>query len=290
MTGAGLPTRRAALAAIPALAAALAPRTARAADPLAAIERRAGGRLGAVILDTGTGALLSCRADERFLQCSTFKLLAAAAMLARVETGIERLDRRIGYTAADILPHSAATQAALVHGAMTVGALCQAAITLSDNTAANLLLAALGGPAGLTAIIRATGDGVTRLDRTEPALNERHGVLDTTTPRAIASTWRHLLLGPGLGAASRLQLAAWLAGTTTGLHRIRAGVPASWAVGDKTGTCGAQANDIAILQPPGGLAPLIAAAFYEAPGADDAQREGVLRAVGTTAAAWVGAR
>ena len=50
-----------------------------AGDRLVAIEAREGGRLGVAILDTGNGAKLAHRADERFPMCSTFKLLASAA-------------------------------------------------------------------------------------------------------------------------------------------------------------------------------------------------------------------
>ena len=133
-------------------------------DTLAALERASGGRLGVYALDTGTGRSLGHRADERFLMCSTFKLLLAAAVLARVGAGRERLDRRVPYTASDLLPYAPVSRAHLADGSLPIGALCQAAVEVSDNTAANLLLASIGGPTSVTRFARSLGDGVTRLD------------------------------------------------------------------------------------------------------------------------------
>lgn len=138
-----------------ALAAAVlaAPLPASAADSeiarLAELERETGGRLGVAVLDTGTGRRIAYRAGERFAMCSTFKFLAAAAVLARVDAGRDHLDRRVPYSRRDLLEYAPGTRAHLRAGAMTLGALCAAAMEYSDNTAANLLLATIGGPAGL---------------------------------------------------------------------------------------------------------------------------------------------
>ncbi|HKS65306.1 MAG TPA: serine hydrolase, partial [Xanthobacteraceae bacterium] len=143
---------------------------ARAAKPLAAafarIEKEARGRLGVAVLDTQTGLQSGHRENERFPMCSTFKLLAAAAILRHVDEGTERLDRRVSYSAKDLVTYSPVTEKHTADG-MTLAELCDAAVTLSDNTAGNLLLAALGGPAGITAFARSLGDAVTRLDRIE---------------------------------------------------------------------------------------------------------------------------
>ncbi|MGE3065017.1 MAG: class A beta-lactamase [Hyphomicrobiaceae bacterium] len=228
----------------------------------AALETAVGARLGVGVLDTATGRETGHRADERFPLCSTFKLLLAGAVLARVDAGREQLDRRIRYAATDLVTYSPVTQHHSGEG-LTVAELCRAAVTISDNTAANLLLASLGGPQGLTAFLRTTGDGVTRLDRIETALNEaRPGdARDTTTPAAMARTMRALLLGDALSAAGRAQLAAWLAANTTGDARLRAGFPRGWRVGDKTGSGGeGTANDVAIAWPPG-RAPVIVTVY-----------------------------
>ncbi len=220
------------------------------------------------------------RGDERFPVCSTHKALSAAAVLHRVDRGEDQLDRRIRFEAADLITHSPATEAHAGKDGMTLGALCEAAVTLSDNTAANLMFAAVGGPAGVTAFLRAAGDQVTRLDRTEPTLNEaRPGdPRDTTTPFAMAATLRALILGSVLRPASRAQLAAWLVACRTGATRLRAGVPPGWRVGEKTGTGDGTANDVGILWPPG-RAPLVVTAFVTASTAPPAAQDAAIAAV-----------
>ena len=257
-----------------------------AAARMAALERKHGGRLGVSILDTGSGRRVGHRADERFLMCSTFKLLAVAAVLARVDRGAERLDRRIVFGRESVLAWAPVTSHRTGAPGMSVAELCQAAITVSDNTAANLLLASLGGPAAVTAYARGLGDPLTRLDRIEPELNTGSpgDVRDTTTPNAMLADLRALLLGNALSASSRQQLAEWLRATRTGTGKLRAGVPGDWRVGDKTGS-GAQgeSNDIAIIWPPQ-RKPLLVTAHYAASSADAAGRDAVLAAVGRIAA------
>lgn len=195
--------------------------------------------------------------------CSTFKLLAVSAMLARVDRGHERLDRRVAYGPRDLLDYAPVTKAHVHDGSLSVGALCAAAIEVSDNTAANLLLRELGGPAAVTRFARSLGDPVTRLDRTEPDLNTAipGDPRDTTSPRAMARDLQAVGLGSGLSAASRTRLSGWLAHCATGADRLRAGIPSTWRAGDKTGS-GAHgtANDVAMLTPPS-RAPIIVAAY-----------------------------
>src|SRR5690349_13589961 len=235
-----------------------------AADKFDALEKAIGGRLGVCILDTGNGKRLSHRGDERFALLSTFKALAAGCVLARVDRGEERLDRRVMYSQADVLSYAPVAKLHVNDG-MTMAEICDAAIGVSDNTAGNLQLASFGGPAGLTTWLRSIGDDVTRLDRIETALNEaKPGDLrDTTTPNAMAETLRKLLVGDVLKPASRQQLNDWLVASKVGDARLRAGVPKDWRIGDKTGTndvgC---ANDVAIAWPPG-RAPLIIASYLD---------------------------
>ncbi len=232
------------------------------APAVAALETRVAGRLGVAVLDTVTGEAISYRADERFAMCSTFKFLAAAHVLSRADKGAEDLSRQVRIPAAPLIAHSPVTEKH-VGGSMPVLALCEAAMTISDNTAANLLLDSSGGPAGLTAWLRDQGDAVTRLDRTEPALNEGTpgDPRDTTSPAAMVATMRRLLLGDILEPGSRQRLTGWLIANQTGGKRIRAGLPAGWKVGDKTGSGrNGATNDIAILWPPG-RAPLLVAVY-----------------------------
>ena len=222
-----------------------------------------GARLGVAVLDTATGRTWGWREDERFPLASTFKMALAGWMLALVDQGKESLAQRVHFEREALVPYSPATEKHAGRTGMTVGELCEAAVTLSDNTAANLLLARHGGPAGYTAFLRSVGDDVTRLDRIEPALNEAlpGDPRDTTTPAAMGRTLQRLALGDALSAASRAQLTAWLVVNKTGDRRLRAGVP-GWRVGDKTGT-GAlgSSNDIGVLWPPGGAAPLVVACY-----------------------------
>lgn len=243
-----------------------------AEDRFAALETRFGGRIGVYALDTGSGAVVAHRGDERFLLASTCKVFIVAGVLHRAATDPGLLERVVRYDAGVLLANSPVTERFVGTG-MTVADLCGATITVSDNAAANLLLDVVGGPSAVTGFVRGLGDGVTRVDRPEPDLNESTGPddeRDTSTPAAVVQSLRAVLLGDGLHPAGRDRLDGWLAAATTGDATIRAGVPAGWRVGDKTGT-GAQGerNDIAVLRPPG-RAPVLLA-VYTAPDDPDVE-------------------
>ena len=210
--------------------------------------------MGVAALDLASGAKLAHRADERFPMCSTFKAMAVAAVLAKVDAGQERLDRFVRYGTADLLSYAPVTRTHVGQGGMPLGDLCAAAVEVSDNTAANLILASLGGPGGWTRYVRSLGDNVSRLDRTEPKLNTSlpGDPRDTTTPAASLADLRKTVLGDALKPASRQRLADWLVACKTGDARLRAGLPRRWKVGDKTGTWSAEnayasSNDIAVI-------------------------------------------
>jgi beta-lactamase class A len=290
LAAAANPSFPSASASASAAAAAAAPATAAAASKLALLERQAGVRLGVAAINTASGARLSWRAQERFAMCSTFKWMLAALILDRVSRGALSLDRRITYGPADLLDfYAPVTRAHLDQGWLTVGDLCAAAIEDSDNGAANLLLEQVGGPAGLTRYIRHNGDRVTRLDRSEPELNNHMpgDPRDTTTPAAMVLTMRRLLLGNALSQPNRATLIGWMERTSTGHDRLRAGLPAGWRVGDKTGTGSAgEANDLAIAWPPGKKAILIAS-YLDGGTADAGARNAVHAKVARAiVAAW----
>jgi len=249
-----------------ALATACAPSSVIAADgprSLVAIEAKVGGRVGVFALDTGNGRQVAHRPDERFAMCSTFKWVLAAAILARVDRAQLSLDEHVSYGSADLLDNSPITTSHVAEGFMAVIALTQAAVTVSDNTAANLLLARLGGPAGFTEFVRSLGDSVTRLDRKEPALNSNDAgdPRDTTSPRAMVGLMRKILCGDALSPAGRDRLLGWLRACETGKDRLRAGLPRDWIVGDKTGTGQRGAvNDVAIALL-SGRAPILVASY-----------------------------
>lgn len=260
-----------------------------AESSFAGIERRYGGRLGISIIDTGSDRTLAYRADERFLMCSTFKGLLAALVLFRVDSGAEDLARSVRYTERDLIFTSPVTTANVAQGGMPVGALCQAAVEVSDNTAAVLLMRSVGGPSALTQFMRSLGDTVTRSDRYEPTSNKYSGLLDTTTPRAITTSVRRILLGNVLSKQSRQQLEAWMISCKPGLNRLRAALPSDWLAGDRPGTSiEEETNDYAIVRPPG-RAPLLVAAYYDAPRVDMGHRETVLKEAGQVFVRWAGA-
>jgi beta-lactamase class A len=254
----------------------------------AAIERQISGRLGVAVLDVSTRRGFNYRSDERFPLCSTFKLLLAAQVLSLVDAGRERLARAVSFSDADLLDYAPITRAHVGEGSMTVSELIAAAVQYSDNTAANLLLRAVGGPSALTAHLRTLGDAVTRLDRLEPDLNTAlpGDLRDTTTPKAMVADLERLMLGNHLTVRSRDSLRLLLLGNTTGAARLRAGLPPAWRVGDKTGTGSyGTSNDVAIIWPSKGGALLVAAYITESTATPTA-REAALAAVGRTVARW----
>ncbi|SCG74971.1 class A beta-lactamase [Micromonospora coxensis] len=217
---------------------------------LAALERRHDARLGVYALDTGSGRMLAYRADERFAYASTFKALAAGALLAA--TSDADLDRVVRYGRKDLVPHSPVTEQH-VAGGMTLREIADAALRHSDNTAANLILAELGGPDGFERALRGIGDTVTDPARTEPDLNQAApgDVRDTSTPRALADSLQAYAIGDALSVTDQAVLLDWLKRNTTGATLIRAAVPAGWQVADKTGAGGyGTRNDIAVVWPP----------------------------------------
>jgi beta-lactamase class A len=255
---------------------------------LASIERESGGFLGVAVINTADGSTVLYRAHQRFPMCSTFKLLAVAEVLARVDVGREHLARHVSFTEADLQKYAPVAQANLKTGFMKVEAMCQAAIEQSDNTAVNLLLRSMGGPKSVTHFCRSMGDEVTRLDRQEPDLNYGfpRDQRDTTTPLAMATDARMLLLRTNLSSASRNLLTGWLLQSTTGAATLRAGLPPDWRVGDKTGSGGATnrnganntRNDVAIAWPPG-KPPMIVSAYLTGCTLNAAHRDAILAKV-----------
>ncbi|MGJ7525002.1 class A beta-lactamase [Variovorax sp. GB1P17] len=245
---------------------------------LAALESASGGRLGVVAFNTGSGARVQHRAHERFPFCSTFKLMLSAAILERSAKDASLFARRVNYSKGDLVSYSPVTEKNIATG-MTVAELCAATAQYSDNGAANLLLKILGGPPALTAFARSIGDQTFRLDRWETELNTAipGDLRDTTTPAAMADSVQRLVLGDALGAAQREQLQTWLLGNTTGKERFLAGVPAGWKVGDKTGSGDyGTTNDIGVLWPPAGAAPLVIAVYLTFPEKDAKARNDVI--------------
>ncbi len=260
-------------------------------EELSTIERDSGGRLGVAVLNTATGERAALRPEELFPMCSTFKMLACAAVLQRVEQKKETLDRKVVFQESDIVAGSTVINSMAKGNSRTMAELCEAAMTFSDNTSGNLILNTIGGPAGLTAYARSLGDAVTRLDRNEPTLNEAvpGDPRDTTTPAAMLNNINTLIFGDALAADSKQRLTQWLLGNKTGDTRLRAGLPAGWRCGDKTGSGElGTTNDAGLVWPPQGK-PVLVTIYLTNTAAPADKRNATLASVGRAVANAVNA-
>lgn len=251
------------------------------------LEQEFGGRLGVFALDTGNGARLGFRAGERFPLCSTFKVLAASAILQRSARVPGLLQQRVKYRPDQLVDYSPITEKHLAQG-LTVNQLCAAALQYSDNTAGNLLMRILGGPHAVTAFSRSIGDSEFRLDRWETALNTciPGDLRDTSTPQAMGLSVQRLVLGNALSAQNRAQLRNWLLGNTTGADRIKAAIPATWKIGDKTGSGDyGTANDVAVVWPPQ-QKPVVLAIYTTRSQKDSKYRNDVVAAAARVVVNW----
>nr|WP_063860044.1 extended-spectrum class A beta-lactamase CTX-M-31 [Providencia sp. 4440]CAD99181.1 beta-lactamase CTX-M-31 [Providencia sp. 4440]CAD99182.1 beta-lactamase CTX-M-31 [Escherichia coli] len=246
---------------------------------LEALEKSSGGRLGVALINTADNSQILYRADERFAMCSTSKVMAAAAVLKQSESDKHLLNQRVEIKKSDLVNYNPIAEKH-VNGTMTLAELGAAALQYSDNTAMNKLIAHLGGPDKVTAFARSLGDESFRLDRTEPTLNTAipGDPRDTTTPLAMAQTLKNLTLGKALAETQRAQLVTWLKGNTTGSASIRAGLPKSWVVGDKTGSGDyGTTNDIAVIWPEN-HAPLVLVTYFTQPEQKAESRRDILAA------------
>ncbi|MFC4554925.1 class A beta-lactamase [Georgenia faecalis] len=230
---------------------------------LDALETEFDARVGVSALDTETGRSVEYRAEERFGYASTLKVFAAAELLREVPP--EEREARVVWTQeeVDAAGYSPVTSEHL-DGGLTVAELAEAAVRESDNTAMNLVLDRIGGPAGLDAGLAALGDETTDVVSNEPSLNEvdAGGTRDTTTPAAFTAALDALLQPRNLAPDDLATLLDWMSGNATGDALIRAGAPADWVVRDKSGGAGGIRNDIALVTPPG-RAPIVVTVLTE---------------------------
>ncbi|WP_374334602.1 class A beta-lactamase [Leeia sp.] len=255
---------------------------------LQALQQSLGGRLGVSVQDVQGKRTLAFQAEQRFPMCSSFKWLLAAAILRRVDEGKLSLQKRIHYGKEELLPWSPITEQHVADG-MTIGGLCEATVTTSDNPAANLLLRQLGGPSMWTEFVRGLGDKVTRLDRWEPELNSAivNDERDTTTSAAMVADLQRLLLADALKPASRAQLLRWMRATETSGQRLRHQLPKGWTLADKTGTGdNGTAADVGLYVSPQGK-PLLVAVYLTQAKQSREQQEAVIARVGELARAWL---
>lgn len=262
----------------------------RLAAELRIIEAAGGGTLGVELFNTATGTSVGLNQDRRFGHASSFKFSLAALLLQRHAAGLIDADTRVMWTEADMLDHAPFTRERMASGA-TLRELARATQITSDNPAANILLRQLGGPAGLTAFWRAIGDAVSRVDRYEPEMNlvPASEFRDTTTPAAMARNVAKIVYGDVLPERERAELKGWMVETTTGLKRVRGGLPEGWVAGNKTGTSGLMSDgtynyiDIGFAEGPKGEPPITFACYFRA-----RQTEPTMQPIGEATLARVG--
>lgn len=258
-------------------------------DTLKTIEERLDARLGAAVLDDETGRSWQYNADQRFPMMSTFKTLACAALLFQVDAGQEQLERVVTFDESDLVDYSPITENRTGPDGMTLGELCEATMSVSDNSAANFVLDAIGGQKKFNAFVRSIGDEFTRLDRRETELNAATpgDKRDTTTPHAMLMTLRALTLDSTLSRESRAQLTDWLSGNLVSAALFRAGVPGDWKVGDRTGAGGYGSRAIAAIMWPPGRSPVFATVYITETESSFDERNAAIAEIGRAIAAAV---
>jgi len=227
--------------------------TAKLTEAVQAEEGALQARVGMAVFDANTGTVWHYRGDERFPLNSTHKAFSCAALLAKVDAKSLSLDQSVSISKDMLVVYSPITEKSLSPETITLRRICQAAVSYSDNTAGNVVVEAIGGPSGFNAYMRSIGDGLTRLDRKEPELNEGTpgDVRDTTTPNAIVGSLRSILLGDGLSARSRIELTQWMLDDQVAGALLRASLPSDWKIADKTGAGGYGSRSIvAVIWPP----------------------------------------
>ena len=215
------------------------------------LEAKYDAQIGVYVLDTNDNSEIAYNADQRFAYCSTHKVLSVGALLQR--KSLDELGERRIYSAEEILPYSAITKAHVADG-LTLAEICEAALRVSDNTAANLVIAELGGIDAFRDSLRAIGDDVTEPARLETELNifSPDSPADTTTPRRLAKDLELYLLGDLLSDEKKSLLATWMSDNAITDDLIKAGVPKGWKVLDKSGAGinYVTRNDVAVIYPP----------------------------------------
>lgn len=247
---------------------------------LAELEATSGGRIGVHAINTANHTILQYRSQERFPFCSTGKIMAVSAVLKQSMENSHLLQKKVIYNQENLAGYSPITKNHLTQG-MTIAELCAAAIMFSDNTAMNLLIKNIGGPASVNAFAHSIGDNAFRLDRFEPELNSAipGDLRDTSTPAAMSNSLQQLTIGNALAFPQKEQLLSWLKKNTTGNNRIRAGVPAGWVVGDKTGTGDyGTTNDVGVIWPKK-CPPIVVAIYFTQNKQDAVPRDDVLASV-----------
>jgi len=245
-------------------------------------ETRLPGKIGMSIVNADGQPIFGYRQSERFPLTSTFKVLACAALLDRLHKTSGSLDQTVTIKPDELLSYSPITKNYVAPATITLHTLCSAAVSYSDNTAGNSILTYLGGPDAITHFMRESGDDVTRLDRTEPTLNEATpgDARDTSTPERMASGLHTLLATPHLTAPHREMLEKWMRDDKVADNLLRAALPEGWAIADKTGAGGYGSRAIIAAVYPKGAQPVYMAIYITQTDAEMKMSDGVIKRIG----------
>ncbi|MCL4153870.1 UNVERIFIED_CONTAM: hypothetical protein GTU68_020893 [Idotea baltica] len=168
---------------------------------------------------------------------STFKTFACGALLFESQNKELSLDQSVLLTRDALLAYSPVTKN-YINKRISLGQACSATMLTSDNTAANIVLKALGGPTKVTEFMRLLGDETTRLNRIEPNLNTalKNDDRDTTRPNAAAKSLRNLLfVSATLSKKNRSQLLFWMQKNRVSDDLLRSVLPENWRIADRSG-------------------------------------------------------
>ncbi|WP_085905710.1 class A beta-lactamase [Kiloniella majae] len=254
----------------------------RIVETVTGLEESIGGRIGVAVYDLQTGQKWEYRSDEKFPMSSTFKPFACAALLTQNERKDETLERMVSVSRDDLVSYSPVIEKYADDGEVSLRKSCEATVSISDNTAGNLVLKEIGGPEGFTRFMRSIGDNTTRLDRWETELNEAQpdDLRDTTSPKAIATSLQKLLLEDALSPEARIEITNWMLNDRVADDLFRSRLPKGWKIADKTGAGGFGSRGIiAVIWPPSHKA-VVASVYMTGNDADFKTRNAAIAEIG----------
>ncbi|MDW4262139.1 class A beta-lactamase [Staphylococcus saprophyticus] len=226
------------------------------------IENEYNTKVGIYGINTENGKAYQHNADERFAFASTYKAIDSGILLNKVAPS--ELNKKVEINESEIVANSPVTEQ-YIGKTMSLKTLIKASMLQSDNTANNKIMQELGGVNGLKHELVQLGDDVSEPQRLEPELNyfDPNSKADTTTPRAAAQTLNSILTSNEMNESNLSLLKQTMIENKKGDTLIKAGMPNSYTVGDKSGQALTYAtrNDLAFIYPKGQDKPIILAIY-----------------------------
>jgi beta-lactamase class A len=276
---------------------------------VARLAKQANGGVGVAAwrLD-GTGPKLLLNPEDTFPLASTFKVAVASRILQRVDKGELKLDQMIEVNPEAMVPSEVLADRFIHPGvSLSVYNLLELMLTQSDNTATDVLTATAGGPAAVTAWLRAQGITGQRIDRdTHGLLRDFYGMpegpsmevfgavtdraslnakgsqpnpsfdddpRDQTTPVAMATLLTRVFSGKALSPDSTKVLIGIMERCRTSPGRLKGLLPRGTLVAHKTGTIGGTANDVGVITLPGNAGQVVIAVYIKKSMVPPAERD-----------------